>query len=108
MSTRERAGRSDRTRGRRVVTAGEALQALLEAEGVAETVLRYRALAIWGEVVGSRIAAVAVAERVDHGVLFVRVTSAPWRAELTMRRQEIVRKLNDALGKNVVVDIRFR
>jgi len=111
VSTRERAGQSDRTRrrrGRRIVSAGEALQALLEAEGVADIVLRYRALAAWAEVVGPRIAAVTIAQRVENGVLFVSVSSAPWRAELTMRRQEIVKKLNDAVGNTIVADIRFR
>jgi len=58
--------------------------------------------------VGDQIAKVTVAKRMENGVLFVEVANAPWRAELTMRRGEIARKINAAVGKNVVKEIRFR
>jgi predicted nucleic acid-binding Zn ribbon protein len=111
MSKREHAGRSDRagrTRGSRTVSAGDALRAFLDDAGLLETVSRYRALTLWPEVVGPQIAAVTSAKRLEHGILFVGVTTAPWRAELTMRREEIARKINEATGSNVVKDIRFR
>jgi hypothetical protein len=36
------------------------------------------------------------------------VSSAPWRAELTMRRAEIIEKINGIAGTKVVREIRFR
>jgi predicted nucleic acid-binding Zn ribbon protein len=36
------------------------------------------------------------------------VTTAPWRAELSMKRLEILQKINRAVGADVVKDIRFR
>jgi predicted nucleic acid-binding Zn ribbon protein len=63
---------------------------------------------MWPDVVGPQIAAVTTAQRLEHGILFVGVTTAPWRTELTMRRTEIVRKVNAAVGSDVVKDIRFR
>jgi predicted nucleic acid-binding Zn ribbon protein len=73
-----------------------------------ETVARYRALEAWGDVVGPRIAAVTCARRIERGVLFVSVDNAPWRAELMLHREEIARKLNAAVGNDVVHEIRFR
>ena len=109
MSKQGRVGRSDRgPRYRRVVTAGEALQAVLEETGASHALVRYRALTYWPSAVGPQIAAVTNPQRLDKGTLIVAVTSAPWRAELTMQRREIMQKLNAILGDSVVHDIRFR
>ena len=111
MSKRGHAGRPERagrTRGGRAVSAGDALRAFLDDAGLLETVARYRAVVMWPEVVGPQIAAVTSAQRLEHGVLFVGVSTAPWRTELTMRRGEIARKINAAVGSEVVKDIRFR
>jgi predicted nucleic acid-binding Zn ribbon protein len=59
-------------------------------------------------VVGEQIAKVTQAQRMENGVLFVSVATAPWRAELSMKRMDITRKINTILGKNVVKEIRFR
>jgi predicted nucleic acid-binding Zn ribbon protein len=36
------------------------------------------------------------------------VTTAPWRAELSMKRLELIEKMNTRVGTRVVNDIRFR
>ncbi len=48
------------------------------------------------------------AERIQNGILFVKTATAPWRNESTMRRQEIIEKVNAAAGSKVVKEIRFR
>jgi predicted nucleic acid-binding Zn ribbon protein len=44
----------------------------------------------------------------ENGVLYVGVATAPWRAELSMKRLELVEKLNKRVGTRVLSDIRFR
>ena len=85
---------------------GEALGRLTRALGIGKALDDYGVLV--GSVVGERIAAVTAALRMENGVLFVSVTTAPWRAELSMQRHEIIRKINAAVGKDVVREIRFR
>ncbi len=87
---------------------GEALGRLTRALGIGKALDDYGVLVAWGSVVGERIAAVTAALRMEKGVLFVSVTTAPWRAELSMQRHEIIRKINAAVGKDVVREIRFR
>jgi predicted nucleic acid-binding Zn ribbon protein len=65
-------------------------------------------ITFWAEMVGEQIARVTEAQRMENGVLFVSVSTAPWRAELSMKRMEIMKKINSTLGKNVVKEIRFR
>jgi predicted nucleic acid-binding Zn ribbon protein len=62
----------------------------------------------WDRLVGEQIAKVTRPQRMENGVLHVTVSSAPWRAELTMRRAEIIEKINGIAGTKVVREIRFR
>ena len=105
MST-ARAGRK-REHGR-PVPLREAMQDLLRSLGVEQRLAAFDALAAWPQVVGEQIARVTSPQRVERGVLFVDVATAPWRAELTMKRRELIDKLNAHAGTRVITDIRFR
>lgn len=87
---------------------GEALASLAEELGIARTLQQYDVITRWAEVVGEQVAAVTSPQRVDNGVLIVGVSSAPWRAELSMRRREILGKLQQAFPASGITDIRFR
>jgi predicted nucleic acid-binding Zn ribbon protein len=76
--------------------------------GIGPTLAQYDVITSWAEVVGEQIARVTVPERFENGVLFVGVSRAPWRTELSMKRREIIEKLNKRAKANVVKDIRFR
>jgi predicted nucleic acid-binding Zn ribbon protein len=91
-----------------VKPVGVALQQLIDGLGIAPTIKQYDVLRLWGSIVGEQIARVTEAQRMEKGVLFVRVASAPWRAELAMKRMEIMQKINATLGERVVNEIRFR
>jgi predicted nucleic acid-binding Zn ribbon protein len=84
------------------------MEAFVRDLGLAGTLAQYDILTAWAEVVGERIARVTTAQRMDNGTLFVGVTNATWRTELTMKRLEIIDKLNRRAGASVVKDIRFR
>lgn len=85
----------------------KALMTLLRREGIESAVLQNKAMIIWKEVVGEMIAKEATAEDIKHGTLVVRTTTPVWRNELVLRKGEIVKKLNNALGKRVIRDIKL-
>lgn len=106
-----RAGRKrDRRSGSRgrPVSIQEAMLVLVRELGIAPKMARYDIIAAWPEVVGPQIARVTSPERMENGVLYVGVTTAPWRAELSMKRIELIEKLNTHVGSRVLNDIRFR
>ncbi len=100
--------RADRLPGKEPKTLNQAIRELTESLGIRKTLGEYDVILSWGEIVGERIARVATPERVEKGVLIVRVESATWRNELTMRRPEILDKIRTNTGKRVIKDIRFR
>jgi predicted nucleic acid-binding Zn ribbon protein len=85
-----------------------ALHSMLRDLGIDRTVARYDVINSWPDIVGDKIARVTVPERIDRGVLFVSVTTAAWRTELTLNRTAILKKINALVGSGAVKDIRFR
>lgn len=96
-----------RRRQTAATTLADAIDTLLKKQGIDQRVKEYTAVEEWERIVGKRISAVARAVRIQRGILTVEVTSAPWRQELRLRKEEILKKLNGVLGDQVVKDIRF-
>jgi predicted nucleic acid-binding Zn ribbon protein len=87
---------------------GGAIQQLIDGLGIRQKLNEYDAVLQWESLVGEHIAKAATAVKIVKGVLVVRVRSSTWRNELQLRKKEIIRTLNTALGSEVVKDIRFQ
>jgi predicted nucleic acid-binding Zn ribbon protein len=87
---------------------GDALDELVGKLGIKKKLLEYEAVLRWEEIVGEKIARATTATRISRGVLFVSVRTSAWRNELTMRKKEIMLKINSTLGQQVVLDIKFQ
>lgn len=86
---------------------GGMLKSTLQDLGIQERVLEQKAIAQWKGVVGPQIAASTTPESVRDGILFVCCKSSMWSSELSLHKDDIVKRLNAAVGKPVVKDIRF-
>ena len=84
---------------------GNILNNLIRTLGIEREVLEYQAINVWPKVVGTKIAENTNAERVRDGILFVKVKSDVWRNELIFYKQNLVKKLNSELGKQIISDI---
>lgn len=89
-------------------TLGSVLEALIKSLGIEKQIEQYKIFDAWNAVVGEQIAKVAQPERIQNGVLVVSVSNAPWRAELTFRKREILEKIHAQLNSKSISDIRFR
>jgi len=87
---------------------GEALDELVRKLGIKKKLLEYEAVLRWEEIVGEKIARATTPTKISRGVLFVSVRTSAWRNELTMRKKEIMLKINSTLGQEVVLDIKFQ
>lgn len=62
----------------------------------------------WPKAVGADITRHAMPVSFRNGILFVETRHPMWTTELTNKRHIIQRKLNQALGKDLVREIHFR
>jgi len=60
----------------------------------------------WAEAVGERIAMRTRVEGVEGGTLIVSTESPAWSNEISFRKAQIIRRLNELVGEEVVKDIR--
>jgi predicted nucleic acid-binding Zn ribbon protein len=89
-------------------TLAEALASAMKDLGITARLQEYDVVNMWPSVVGEKIAKVAVAESIQRGKLVVRVSRSTWRNELMFLKQELITRVNDAAGKEIVKDIIFR
>lgn len=66
-----------------------------------------KVLSIWPSVMGDYIANNTSSVSIKQGVLYVKVLNASLRFELNTSRSLIIKKLNDAVGGEVVKSIVF-
>mgnify|MGYP002625676684 FL=1 len=83
-------------------TLGEALRAYLRAVGAETKIKEMRVLQAWDSVVGSIIAGDTSAINLQNGVLYVRFNSPIIRNEVTMRKSQIISRLNQEVGEELV------
>ncbi len=84
-----------------------AINSMLKKFGIDNAIAQNNALNNWDEIVGDTVARNTQPDRVEHGVIIVKVSSPTWRQELYFQKKEIIQKINNTIGKNVIRDIRF-
>jgi predicted nucleic acid-binding Zn ribbon protein len=87
---------------------GGAIASTLDQLGLDKKVKQYEVLDVWKEIVGEQIAQVTTADYFSGGKLFIRVSRSTWRNELTFLKQQLIEKVNTAMGEEIVHDIIFR
>ena len=75
--------------------------------GLVEQARAWRALAAWPRAAGPQIAKQARAEQLRNKTLVVRVSSSAWANELSFLKAELLAKLHELPGGEVVQDLRF-
>ena len=87
---------------------GKILQKAMEASKIDVDLDAYRLWDQWEEVVGPTIAQNTQPEAIKGKLLLVNVSSAPWMQQLQFLKPELIEKLNETLGKDLVGDIKFK
>ncbi len=64
-------------------------------------------LSVWNDCVGSSIANFSTPIEIRKNKLFVSVENSAWRYELSLKKSEIIEKLNQNLKKKIIRDIVF-
>ncbi len=79
----------------------------LRLQGLETPLLQKRLVEGWPTVAGDAIARHTTSVRIYNQTLYVQLRLPALRADLSMRRQELVKQLNEFVGAQVIADIRF-
>lgn len=92
---------------RQVQTIGEVLNRLLRQEGLETPLLQRRLIDNWDEVAGTMAARYTTDKFIKNQTLFVKIANAALRQDLSMMRSELVIKLNQSVGAQIIADIKI-
>ncbi|GIW25385.1 DUF721 domain-containing protein [Meiothermus sp.] len=90
----------------RVKPSAEIIAQILRQKGLSAGVRRGRVLALWPEIAGPALSELTEAERLEDGVLFVRVADSVVAHQLTYLREEFLRRYQEKLP-GLVAELRF-
>ena len=90
-----------------VKNIGELILRNLRSQGLETPLLQKRLVEAWPTVMGDMVAGYTQEVYIRNQTLWVHLTSPALRADLSMMKQEIVKKLNPPVGSQVIADIRF-
>lgn len=85
----------------------DALVTYLRESGLEQSVLEVQLEEVWPQVMGETVTKLTRSVEVKDGMLIVHVNSAALKTQLFENRFELVRKLNDAVGAEVIKDCRI-
>ena len=85
----------------------DALVDYLRESGLEQSVLEVQIEEVWPQVMGETVAKLTRSVEVKDGMLIVHLNSAALKAQLFENRFELVRKLNEAVGAQVIRDCRI-
>lgn len=96
-----------RQRFNRTLCLNEEMDSFMQYIGMDSRMHDMKILETWSECVGESIARFSSPVELRKGKLFVSAESAAWRYELSLRKADIMDKLNLRLGKKLIKDIIF-
>ncbi|MCQ2347421.1 MAG: DUF721 domain-containing protein [Paludibacteraceae bacterium] len=94
-------------RRQRFMSMGEIMVDYLRETGLEKPLLERKVVELWSEVMGTTVARLTRSVEVEQGVLRVRLSSAALRSQLFEMRFELVKKMNEAVGDDVIRDVRL-
>jgi hypothetical protein len=83
------------------------MKSTLDSLGLRQKIAEQQAIEKWREVVGPQIAAVTYVDSVRDGVMFVSCKSSMWASELTLHAPDILKRLEQSVGRKVIRELRF-
>ena len=92
---------------REVHQIGDLIMRNLRDQGLETPLLQKRLVDSWPTVAGEAVARYTTDVSIHNQTLIVRLRLPALRADLSMRRQELVQRLNTHVGSQVIADIKF-
>ncbi|HEY9542814.1 DUF721 domain-containing protein [Prevotella sp.] len=91
---------------REVKSISELLQQILRQEGFETPLLQKRLIEAWGTVAGKVVERYTTEKFIRNQTLYVKITNPALRQDLSMMRSQLVIRLNQQVGSQVITDVK--
>ena len=91
---------------REVKSISDLLNKYLRVEGLEVPLQQKRIIDSWETVVGKMVASYTREKFIKNQTLFVKITNPALRQDLSMMRTRIVQRINQAVGSQVITDVK--
>ena len=89
------------------IIIGDLVRQYLRDEGLETPLNQHRLISSWGEVMGNGILTYTGELFIKNQTLWVKINSSVLRQELSVGRAQIIRRLNEHVGAQVITDLKF-
>ena len=86
-------------------TLGEVIQDFLKESGWQKKLDEVYLITQWDKLLGSNLAKYTEEVFISNEVLHIRLSSSTLRQELSYKKSDLIKELNDLVGKEVIKDI---
>ncbi len=87
------------------LSIGEALQQFLNKSRLKSGVQAVQIEEVWENIMGKTVAKYTDKLQITGSTLFVTTTVAPLKNELLYQKENIIKRVNEALGENVIKEV---
>ncbi len=94
-------------KGKEPKKLGDVMYSVLSERGYLESYFEAEVLRRWRTIVGEKIAQVTECTEIRDRILYVKVSSASWRQELSFFKDEIIEKIKSEIHHARINDIIF-
>ena len=92
---------------KKAIPIGDLVRQYLRDEGLETPLNQHHLISSWGEVMGNGILTYTGELFIKNQTLWVKINSSVLRQELSIGRNQIVRRLNEHVGAQVITDVKF-
>ncbi len=83
------------------------LRILLKEFNLEKNYIEYELKNNWSTIVPVQISKIATPEKVDQGIVYLRVNSDLWRKEIHSRQKELLQMINDSINNSHIKEIKL-
>ncbi len=85
----------------------ELLSQYLRRQGMETPLMQRRVVDLWDTLLGPTISQYTSEKFIKNQVLYVKILNPALRQDLNMMRSQLVKRLNDAVGSQIITDVRI-
>tara|TARA_B100001250_G_scaffold117486_1_gene99727 strand:- start:2153 stop:2446 length:294 start_codon:yes stop_codon:yes gene_type:complete len=87
---------------------GDIIKKLMKNPRLVEKLDKLDAIEIWQEIIGSQLHKYITSQNISDGILYIKLNSSVVRNELMYKKTQLLKQINQRLGKKFISDIILR